>query len=160
MKTFYPLALLVATGTLLVVTNSSLRASETDDRIESSASKSYVFKTYLKDDAIKTQSKDGAVTLTGTVAETSHRTLAENTLESLPGVKSLDNQLIVVETRDGVVTVGGIAKNAAEKSLVTKLVNDINGVSRVINNMTIAAPVSAGHVPAPPSNLRIVANSN
>lgn len=86
------LALLVATGVLLVATP-SLRASETDDRIESSAKKSYVFKTYLKDDAIKTESKNGAVTLTGTVAETSHRSLAENTVESLPGVKSVDNQL-------------------------------------------------------------------
>jgi len=92
MKRIYPLALLVATGALLV-TSTSLRASETDDRIESSATKSYVFKTYLKNDSIKTESKDGAVTLTGTVAESSHKSLAENTVESLPGVKSVDNQL-------------------------------------------------------------------
>jgi osmotically-inducible protein OsmY len=52
-----------------------------------------VFKTYLKDDSIKTVSKNGAVTLTGTVAEASHKSLAENTVESLPGVKSVDNQL-------------------------------------------------------------------
>jgi osmotically-inducible protein OsmY len=70
-----------------------VRASDTDDRIESSAKKSYVFKTYLKDDAIKTESKNGAVILTGTVADSSHKTLAENTVESLPGVKSVDNQL-------------------------------------------------------------------
>ena len=73
----------------------SVRANETDDRIESSAKKSYVFKTYLKDDAIKTESKSGAVTLTGTVAEASHRSLAQDTVEGLPGVKSVDNQLIV-----------------------------------------------------------------
>jgi osmotically-inducible protein OsmY len=94
MKRIYPLALLVATGALLVA-STSLRASETDDRIVSSATKSYVFKTYLKNDSIKTESKDGAVTLTGTVAESSHKTLAENTVESLPGVKSVDNQLTV-----------------------------------------------------------------
>ena len=94
MKRIYPLALLVATGALLVA-STSLRAAETDDRIVSSATKSYVFKTYLKDDSIKTVSKDGAVTLTGTVAESSHKTLAENTVESLPGVKSVDNQLTV-----------------------------------------------------------------
>jgi osmotically-inducible protein OsmY len=64
-----------------------------DSRIESSAQKSYVFKTYLKGDSIKTESKDGAVILTGTVAEASHKSLAENTVESLPGVKSVDNQL-------------------------------------------------------------------
>src|SRR6185436_7721926 len=94
MKSTYPLALLVATGAMFV-TSTSLRASETDDRIESSANKSYVFKTYLKDDSIKTVSKDGYVTLTGTVAETSHKSLAEDTVEGLPGVKSVDNQLKV-----------------------------------------------------------------
>jgi len=92
MKVMYPLALAVATGALLI-TRVPLRASETDDRIESSAKKSYVFKTYLKDDAIKTESKNGAVTLTGTVAEESHKSLAENTVSGLPGVKSVDNRL-------------------------------------------------------------------
>ena len=94
MKSFYPLALLATTGFLLV-TSTSVRASETDDRIESSAKKSYVFKTYLKDDSIKTESKNGAVILTGTVADSSHRSLAEDTVESLPGVKSVDNQLTI-----------------------------------------------------------------
>jgi len=92
MKSIYSLALFVAVGALLV-SSTSLRASETDDRIESAAKKSYVFKTYLKDDAIKAESKNGAVTLTGTVAESSHKSLAQDTVESLPGVKSVDNQL-------------------------------------------------------------------
>jgi len=64
-----------------------------DSSIESSAKKSYVFKTYLKTDDIKIQSKDGAVTLTGTVSEESHKSLAEETVASLPGVKSVDNKL-------------------------------------------------------------------
>ncbi len=88
------LALLVAAGTLFA-TSTTLRASDTDDRIESSAKKSYVFKTHLKDDSIKTVSKDGVVTLTGTVADSSHKSLAQDTVESLPGVKSVDNQLTV-----------------------------------------------------------------
>jgi hyperosmotically inducible protein len=94
MKSTYSLALLMAVSSLLI-TNTPLRASETDDRIESSAKKTYVFKTYLKDDAIKTESKNGAVILTGTVAESSHKSLAQDTVEGLPGVKSVDNQLIV-----------------------------------------------------------------
>jgi hyperosmotically inducible periplasmic protein len=94
MNRIHPLALLAATG-LLLVSSTPARAADTDSRIESSAAKSYVFKTYLKDDAIKTVSKDGAVTLTGTVAESSHKSLAQNTVEGLPGVKSVDNQLIV-----------------------------------------------------------------
>jgi hyperosmotically inducible periplasmic protein len=70
-------------------------ASEMDSRIESSAKESYVFKTYLKGDDIKIQSKDSAVTLTGTVSEESHKSLARDTVEGLPGVKSVDNRLEV-----------------------------------------------------------------
>ena len=66
-----------------------------DDLIESSAKKSYVFKTYLKDDDIKIQSRDGAVTLTGTVSEESHKSLAQDTVAGLPGVKTVDNRLEV-----------------------------------------------------------------
>jgi hyperosmotically inducible periplasmic protein len=94
MKRKLPLALLAVT-VLMSVSTTSVHAADTDSRIESSAAKSYVFKTYLKDDAIKTVSKDGVVTLTGTVAETSHKSLAQDTVEGLPGVKSVDNQLIV-----------------------------------------------------------------
>ncbi len=94
MKSTCSLALLAAASTLLV-SSSSLFASDTDDRIEASATKSHVFKTYLKNDSIKIESTSGVVTLTGTVAEASHKSLAENTVESLPGVKSVDNQLVV-----------------------------------------------------------------
>jgi hyperosmotically inducible protein len=94
MKSTCLLTLLAATGALLV-TSTPLRAASTDSRIESSAAKSYVFKTYLKNDAITTVSKDGVVTLTGTVAESSHKSLAQDTVEGLPGVKRVDNQLVV-----------------------------------------------------------------
>ena len=94
MKSNYSLALMVATGTMLIST-APLRASETDDRIEASAKKSYVFKTYLTQDSIKTKSKDGVVTLTGTVAVESHKSLAQDTVEGLPGVKAVDNRLKV-----------------------------------------------------------------
>ncbi len=90
----YRLALL-GTVASLFFGNVNAFATETDDRIESSAKKSYVFKTYLKGDAITIQSKDGAVTLTGTVAEESNKSLAKETVVSLPGVKSVDNKLAV-----------------------------------------------------------------
>jgi osmotically-inducible protein OsmY len=79
----------------VLLANSPVRASETDDRIQSSAQDSYVYKTYLKDDSIKTISNDGVVTLTGTVSEESHKSLAQKTVESLPGVKNVDNQLVI-----------------------------------------------------------------
>jgi hyperosmotically inducible protein len=94
MKSTCSLALMAAVSTMLI-TSTPLRAADTDSRIESSAAKSYVFKTYLKDDSIKTVSKDGVVTLTGTVADASHKSMAENTVASLPDVKSVDNQLTI-----------------------------------------------------------------
>jgi osmotically-inducible protein OsmY len=94
MKNLPTLALSVATLALFV-TGPPLRASDTDDRIESSAKNSYVFKTHLKNDSIKAESKNGVVTLTGKVSESSHRSLAQDTVESLPGVKRVDNQLEV-----------------------------------------------------------------
>ena len=92
MKMILPSTLAVVAGTILM-SSVSARASDTDSRIESSAANSYTFKTTLKDDSIKTESKDGAVTLTGTVADESEKSLAENTVASLPGVISVDNEL-------------------------------------------------------------------
>lgn len=93
-KSTHHLALVVTVASLFFITT-NLFASETDDRIESSAKQSYVFKIYLTNDDIRLQSKDGAVTLSGTVAEDSYKLLAEDTITSLPGVKSFDNQLRV-----------------------------------------------------------------
>ena len=94
MKAKYPVSLLVAALVLLALSVPVL-ASKMDDQIVSSAKKSYVFKNYLKNDDIKIQSKDGAVTLTGTVSEESHKTLARETVAGLRGVKSVDNKLEV-----------------------------------------------------------------
>ena len=170
MKSTCTLALLAATSALLV-TSPSVRASDTDSRIESSAAKSYVFKTYLKDDSIKTESKDGVVTLTGTVTKASDKSLAQDTVAGLPGVISVDNQLVVsgeqpaehsdtwiglkvksallfhrnvsatgttVEVKDGVVILTGEASNLAQKELTTEYAKDIDNVKAVVNDMTIA----------------------
>ena len=94
MKAIYYVALMVA-AVVLLVTSMPAYATKMDDRIESSAKKSYVFKTYLKDDDIKIQSKDGVVSLTGTVSEEFHKSLAQETVAGLPGVKSVDNRLEV-----------------------------------------------------------------
>ena len=94
MKAIYSLTLMFASVALLL-TSLPAHAAITDDRIESSAKKSYVFKTYLTADDITIQSKDGVVTLTGTVSEESHKSLAQETVAGLPGVKSVDNKLEV-----------------------------------------------------------------
>jgi osmotically-inducible protein OsmY len=92
MKTKYSAFLMVAVLALLTFSIPA-HAGKMDNRIESSAKKSYVFKTYLKNDDIKISSKDGAVTLTGTVIENFHKSLAQETVANLPGVKSVDNRL-------------------------------------------------------------------
>ena len=93
-KTMYFFAL-TATVAFLFLTNVNLSASETDDRIESAAKQSYVFKTYLPGDDVKIASKGGAVTLTGVVSDNFLKSLAEETVAGLPGVKSVDNRLEV-----------------------------------------------------------------
>lgn len=93
-KSFWNLALVAAVSALLATT-SSLRAADEDSRIEATAKKSYVFTTYLKDDSVKVAAKKGVVTLTGTVASEANKTLAQDTVESLPGVTSVDNRLKV-----------------------------------------------------------------
>lgn len=84
-------------GTLvfLLAFSVPVQAANTDNAIEKSAKQSYVFKTYLKADDIKVKSKDGVVTLTGTVSEESHKSLAEETVAGLPAVKSVENKLEV-----------------------------------------------------------------
>ena len=94
MKKICSISLMVAVVALLII-SVPVHASKMDSSIESSAKQSYVFKTYLKADDIKIQSMDGVVTLTGTVSEESHKSLAQETVAGLPGVKSVDNRLEV-----------------------------------------------------------------
>ena len=86
---------LMGSALVLLALSVPVQASKMDSRIESSAKQSYVFKTYLKGDDIKLQSRDGVVTMTGTVSEESHKSLARETVAGLPGVKTVDNRLEV-----------------------------------------------------------------
>jgi osmotically-inducible protein OsmY len=95
-KEMYRMVLMAVVTALLVATVPVLAAaSEADDSIESSAKSSYVFKNFLQNDDVTVKSMDGAVTLTGTVAEEAHKSLAQETVVNLPGVKSVDNRLEV-----------------------------------------------------------------
>ena len=95
MKKIYSISLL-ATIIAVMMLSVPLQASQTDEQIVSSAQQSHVFKTYLKDDDVNIRSKDGAVTLTGTVSEESHKQLAHETVAGQPGVKSVDNKLEII----------------------------------------------------------------
>ncbi|PIQ87396.1 MAG: transport-associated protein [Candidatus Omnitrophica bacterium CG11_big_fil_rev_8_21_14_0_20_45_26] len=92
MNSNYP-RILIAAAAAVLITSAPVYASETDNRIESAANQSYVFKTYLKDDAVKATSNEGIVTLSGTVNQAAHKALAQDTVSNLPGVKEVDNRL-------------------------------------------------------------------
>jgi len=98
MKKMYRVVVMMLAAVALLALSMPVQASKTDDRIESTAKKSYVFKTYFKGDDIKIQSKDGAVTLTGIVANNHNKSLAQETVAGISGVKSVDNRLEVKGT--------------------------------------------------------------
>jgi len=69
-------------------------SSSTDRKIEDAAKASYNYRTVLADQ-VTVKANDGVVTLTGTVQDKDDRALAEDTVENLPGVVSVDNQVVV-----------------------------------------------------------------
>ena len=93
MRTSNLLAVGIAVVVLGLGTGVSVGADDDDHRIEAAAKNSYVFRTYLKADDITVEAKDGTVTLSGTVAEESHKMLARDTANGLPGVKHVDDHL-------------------------------------------------------------------
>ena len=92
MKAKYRLASIVATTAIMALTV-PLHANDTDDNIESSFKKSFVYKTYLDKEHIKISSKDGVVTLSGEVSNESYKPIAQDTAEAIIGVKSVDNRI-------------------------------------------------------------------
>jgi osmotically-inducible protein OsmY len=93
--TFKPNAAFMTSAALVIMATLPMAASDVDSRIESSARASYNFMTYLRADHIKVSSNGGQVTLTGEVAQEFHRSLAEDTVSGLPGVKAVNNQLTI-----------------------------------------------------------------
>lgn len=69
-------------------------SSETDRKIEDAAKASYNYRTVL-DDHVKVKAKDGIVTLTGSVEDKDDKALAADTVENLPGVVAVKNEITV-----------------------------------------------------------------
>lgn len=77
----------------LAVSPFALFASSADDRkIEDAAKASYNYRTVL-DNRISVKANDGVVTLTGTVADKDAKALAADTVENLPGVTLVKNEI-------------------------------------------------------------------
>jgi osmotically-inducible protein OsmY len=71
-----------------------LASSATERKIEDAAKASYNYRTVLEDH-VKVKANDGVVTLTGTVQDRDDKALAVDTVENLPGVVSVNNQIKV-----------------------------------------------------------------
>jgi len=83
---------------LLTASPIALFASSASDRkIEDAAKASYNYRTVLEDH-VKVKSNDGVVTLTGTVQDKDDKALAEDTVENLPGVTSVNNEIMIKAT--------------------------------------------------------------
>jgi osmotically-inducible protein OsmY len=69
-----------------------LASSATDRKIEDAAKASYNYRTVLEDH-VKVKASDGIVTLSGTVQDNDQKALAVDTVENLPGVTSVKNEI-------------------------------------------------------------------
>ncbi len=71
-----------------------LASSATDRKIEDAAKASYNYRTVLEDN-VKVKANDGVVTLTGTVQDRDDKDLAADTVQNLPGVVAVNNEIKV-----------------------------------------------------------------
>ncbi|WP_414660594.1 BON domain-containing protein [Horticoccus sp. 23ND18S-11] len=78
--------------TLLVMPAAVFADSATDRKIEEAAKASYNYRTVLADH-VKVKARDGVVTLTGTVQDSGDKALAADTVENLPGVVGVTNEI-------------------------------------------------------------------
>ncbi len=145
-KTVYVITFLAAAILLLIigVPGCQSQAGETDTRIENSANSSYVFKTYLKGDSIRVQSKDGDVTITGTVTNDSHKLMAEETVSSLPGVKSVKNMLQVTSVPSAAFSDAWVAERVKSTLMFHRSVSFVDTDVTVKNgNVTLKGKASS-----------------
>lgn len=81
--------------TMIAACPAGLFASgDTDRKIEESAKDSYNYRTVL-DEKVDVKAQDGVVTLTGKVQDREQRDLAVDTVANLPGVISVNNEIVL-----------------------------------------------------------------
>lgn len=87
----------LALFTLLASPIALFASSDMDRKIEDAAKASYNYRTVLED-RVKVKADDGVVTLTGTVEDKDDKALAVDTVENLPGVVSVRNEIVIKST--------------------------------------------------------------
>lgn len=71
-----------------------IASSDTDRKIEEAAKATYNYQTVL-DNHVSVKARDGVVTLTGTVEDRDDKMLAADTVENLPGVTGVKNDIVI-----------------------------------------------------------------
>jgi len=85
----------LSTLVLLVACPLALLATpDIDCKIETAAKESYNYRTVLEDD-VTVKARDGVVTLSGQVKDREARMLAEDTVQNLPGVTAVKNEITI-----------------------------------------------------------------
>lgn len=94
-----PMKLPHFTALLLIAASSGalIATPATDRRIEAAAEASYNYRTVLEN-KIKVTAADGVVTLRGSVQDDDEKSLAADTVENLPGVTSVRNEIEIKPT--------------------------------------------------------------
>lgn len=105
-------AVLTAAVASMMVERNHLAEVTPGTRTDAMFRETYVHRTFLKEDAIVCSEVGGTVVLEGTVAEESHRILAQETVACLPGVIRVENHLKVAA--DQASASGVIAEMVAE----------------------------------------------
>jgi osmotically-inducible protein OsmY len=91
MKTYKGLVMLV----FAACSTALFASSDTDRKIEEAAMASYNYRTVLQG-KVDVKADNGVVTLTGSVPDREQKVLAEDTVDDLPGVVSVSNQINIV----------------------------------------------------------------
>jgi len=144
-KLIRSITLAAATSALFSI-GQTLQAATTDESIITATKSSYVFRTFLKDDQVSAQSADGVVTLTGTVADAFHKSLAEDTVANLTGVRKVENKLTIkTEVADDnadwwtTLKIRNVLMFHGNVSAVATGVNTVNGVVTLTGEATSLA---------------------
>jgi osmotically-inducible protein OsmY len=130
----------------------ALFASSNDRKIEDAAKASYNYKTVLSDH-VTVKANDGVVTLTGTVTDRDDKALAEDTVENLPGVVSVDNEIVVrsdypehsdewiaLKIRGQLLVKANVSATSTKVDLTEVYAKEIDNVKSVRNELVIVAP--------------------
>jgi len=132
MLKIHPEILVMAALAAILLPEVVLPATDSSHLIPIWAKNTYVFQTYLAKDSITIEMMDNNIAiLTGRVSDSPHQILAQETVEGLPGVIRVDNNLEVNGGNPDAISDSGIGRNVRTMLMFHKYSNDIKAVVSV-----------------------------